>query len=79
MKPALEASGRARTAIRGSLARGGLPFLGFGDLLFEKAANDTIADFARRKIRGIVIRPRLSCCPENVLGCKRPASIPIIW
>ena len=37
---------------------GGLPFLGsYGDLLFEKAANDTIAEFARRKIRSVVKDP----------------------
>lgn len=55
-------------------ARGGLPFLGsFGDLLFEKDANDTIAEFARRKIRSIVKDPETAelLCPENVLGCKR--------
>ena len=39
--------------------RGGLPFLGaYGDLLFEKAANDTVAEFARRKIREIVDDPQ---------------------
>ena len=54
--------------------RGGLPFLGaFGDLLFEKAANDTIADFAREKIRGIVKDPATAelLSPRNVFGCKR--------
>src|SRR4029079_14572010 len=54
--------------------RGGLPFLGaFGDLLFEKAANDTIAEFARKKIKGIVKDPAIAelLCPENVFGCKR--------
>src|SRR6201999_3434253 len=55
-------------------ARGGLPFLGaYGDLLFEKAANDTIAEFARRKIRSIVKDPATAelLCPDNVFGCKR--------
>lgn len=55
-------------------SRGGLPFLGsFGDLLFEKASNDTIAEFARRKIRSIVRDPKTAemLCPENVFGCKR--------
>ena len=55
-------------------ARGGLPFLGaYSDLLFEKAANDTIADFARAKIRGIVKDPATAelLCPDNVFGCKR--------
>ena len=45
----------------------------FGDLLFEKAANDTIAEFARGKIRGIVKDPATAelLCPSNVFGCKR--------
>jgi cyclohexanone monooxygenase len=54
--------------------RGGLPFLGaYGDLLFDKAANDTIADFARRKIRSIVkdLATAELLCPDNVFGCKR--------
>jgi cyclohexanone monooxygenase len=54
--------------------RGGLPFLGsYGDLMFEKPANDTIADFARDKIRGIVKDPVVAdlLCPDNVFGCKR--------
>jgi cyclohexanone monooxygenase len=75
MKPALDASADERERqYEEAWARGGLPFLGaFGDLLFEKAANDTIADFARRKIRGIVKDPATAelLCPENVLGCKR--------
>ena len=55
-------------------SRGGLPFLGaYGDLLFNKQANDTIADFARAKIRGIVKDPRTAelLSPDNVFGCKR--------
>ena len=75
MKPALEASPEEREAqFEEAWARGGLPFLGaYGDLLFEKDANDTIADFARRKIRGIVKDPATAelLCPDNVLGCKR--------
>ena len=54
--------------------RGGLPFLGaYGDLLFDKQANDTIADFARAKIRAVVKDPDTAelLCPDNVLGCKR--------
>jgi cyclohexanone monooxygenase len=53
---------------------GGLPFLGaYGDLLFEKDANDTIAEFARRKIRSLVQDPATAelLCPEIVFGCKR--------
>ena len=55
-------------------ARGGLPFLGaFGDLLFDKAANDTAAEFAREKIRSAVRDPETAelLCPDNVFGCKR--------
>ncbi len=75
MKPALEASPEERKKqYEEAWARGGLPFLGaYGDLLFEKAANDTIADFARRKIRSIVKDPKTAqlLCPDNILGCKR--------
>jgi cyclohexanone monooxygenase len=55
-------------------ARGGLPFLGaYGDLLFEKEANDTIAEFAQRKIRKTVEDPATAALlsPDKVLGCKR--------
>jgi cyclohexanone monooxygenase len=55
-------------------SRGGLPFLGaYGDLLFEKDSNDTIAEFARRKIRSVVKDPKTAdlLCPDNVFGCKR--------
>ena len=75
MKPALEARPEERERqYAEAWARGGLPFLGtYGDLLFEKAANDTIADFARRKIRSIVKDPATAdlLCPDNVFGCKR--------
>jgi cyclohexanone monooxygenase len=75
MKPALEATEAEREReYQDAWERGGLPFLGaFGDLLFEKAANDTIAEFARRKIRGIVKDPTTAelLCPDNVFGCKR--------
>jgi cyclohexanone monooxygenase len=75
MKPALEASENERKRLyEEAWQRGGLPFLGaFGDLLFEKDANDTIADFARDKIRGIVNDPATAelLCPDNVFGCKR--------
>jgi cyclohexanone monooxygenase len=55
-------------------SRGGLPFLGaYGDLLFDKQANDTIAEFARAKIRTVVKDPATAALlsPENVFGCKR--------
>jgi len=75
MKPALEATPEERDRqYEEAWQRGGLPFLGaFGDLLFEKAANDTIAEFARNKIRTIVSDPATAelLCPENVFGCKR--------
>jgi cyclohexanone monooxygenase len=75
MKPALEATPEERERqYEEAWQRGGLPFLGaYGDLLFDKDANDTIADFARRKIRGIVKDPATAelLCPDNVFGCKR--------
>jgi cyclohexanone monooxygenase len=75
MKPALEATPAERERqYQEAWERGGLPFLGaYGDLLFEKAANDTIAEFARRKIREIVKNPTTAelLCPDNVFGCKR--------
>jgi cyclohexanone monooxygenase len=74
-KPALEASEEERRRTYEEFwARGGLPFLGaFGDLLFNKEANDTIAEFAREKIREIVKDPETAelLCPKDVFGCKR--------
>jgi cyclohexanone monooxygenase len=75
MQPALEASPEQRERLyEEAWERGGLPFLGsFGDLLFEKEANDTIAEFARNKIRSVVKDSAIAdlLCPENVFGCKR--------
>ena len=75
MKPALEATPEERERqYEEAWEQGGLPFLGaYGDLLFEKAANDTIAEFARNKIRSIVKDPATAelLCPDNVFGCKR--------
>jgi cyclohexanone monooxygenase len=75
MQPALQATPEERERLyEEAWERGGLPFLGaFGDLLFEKDANDTIAEFARHKIRGIVKDPATAelLCPDNVFGCKR--------
>ncbi|MCH9672599.1 MAG: NAD(P)/FAD-dependent oxidoreductase [Gammaproteobacteria bacterium] len=54
--------------------RGGLPFLGaYGDLLFDKEANDTVAQYARKKIRAVVNDPETAdlLCPDNIFGCKR--------
>jgi cyclohexanone monooxygenase len=74
-QPALEASPQERRRQYEEFwGRGGLPFLGaYGDLLFNKQANDTIADFAREKIRGIVKDPATAklLSPDNVFGCKR--------
>jgi cyclohexanone monooxygenase len=55
-------------------AEGGLPFLAaFDDLGLDAEANDTAAEFIRRKIRAIVKDPetaeRLS--PRTTVGCKR--------
>ena len=45
----------------------------YGDLLFEQEANNSIAEFVRKKIRAIVDNPKTAdlLCPDNVLGCKR--------
>lgn len=55
-------------------AIGGLTFLGcYGDLLLDKAANDSAADFVRDKIRATVKDPEVAekLCPKNVIGAKR--------
>jgi len=74
-KPALEANEEERRAVFEEFwSRGGLPFLGaFGDLLFDKTANETIAEFARGKIREIVKDPATAelLSPKDVFGCKR--------
>ncbi|MEC8199135.1 MAG: NAD(P)/FAD-dependent oxidoreductase [Pseudomonadota bacterium] len=73
--PALEASEAEREAqYQEFWDRGGLPFLGaYGDLLFEEEANETAAEFARRKIRAVVDDPEVAhlLCPDNIFGCKR--------
>jgi cyclohexanone monooxygenase len=54
--------------------RGGLGFItAYGDLLLNREANDTAADFVRRKIRAIVRDPAVAerLSPKQVLGCKR--------
>ena len=74
-QPALEATAEERERkYEEAWARGGLPFLGaFGDLLFEKDANNTIAEFGRKKIRDVVKDPATAelLCPIDVFGCKR--------
>jgi cyclohexanone monooxygenase len=54
--------------------RGGLGFItAYGDLLLNRDANDTAADFVRRKIRTLVRDPAVAerLSPKQVLGCKR--------
>jgi cyclohexanone monooxygenase len=54
--------------------KGGLPFLAsFGDLLFNAEANETAAEYVRRKIRATVVDPATAelLTPNQVLGCKR--------
>ena len=74
-EPALDATPDERkNQYEAAWARGGLPFLGaYGDLLFEKDANDTAAEFARAKIRAVVDDPAIAdlLCPDNIFGCKR--------
>ncbi len=58
-------------------ASGGLPFLGsFADLLFDRAANETAADFIRGKIRALVDDPKVAdlLTPRGIVGCKRLCS-----
>jgi cation diffusion facilitator CzcD-associated flavoprotein CzcO len=77
--PALQASeAERRKTYEEYWQRGGLPFLGaFGDLLFNKEANDTIAEFAREKIRAVVKDKATAdlLCPDNrdVQPAKREA------
>jgi len=55
-------------------SRGGLIFLAsYGDLLFDKEANDTASAFVRKKIQAIVHDPETArlLTPGQVLGCKR--------
>ncbi len=55
--------------------QGGPGFMiAFGDLLFDKAANDTAAEFVRRKIRQIVNDPAVAemlCPTDHPIGTKR--------
>jgi len=54
--------------------RGGLGFFAsFADLIVDPVANDTAADFVRRKIRTIVRDPAVArrLEPRQVIGCKR--------
>ena len=54
--------------------QGGFNFLGaFNDLLIDRAANETAAEFVRSKIRQVVQEPAVAelLSPHDVLGCKR--------
>ena len=54
--------------------RGGLSFLGsFSDLLVDRQANETAAEFIRGKIRETVRDPQTAetLSPRNTFGCKR--------
>ena len=66
--------GAASASTRRRWEQGGLGFIGtFGDLLFNQAANDTAAEFIRRKIRETVRDPAVAAIlsPRSVVGCKR--------
>ena len=55
-------------------AEGGLPFLGaYTDLILDKAANDTAAEFIREKLHEVVRDPETArkLSPDQVAGCKR--------
>ncbi|MYD99619.1 MAG: NAD(P)/FAD-dependent oxidoreductase [Gammaproteobacteria bacterium] len=55
--------------------RGGFGYLSaYNDLLRDRDANETAAEFVRQRIRGIVDDPDIAerLCPDNVIGCKRP-------
>ena len=53
---------------------GGVGFMAaFNDLLVDSAANETAAEFVRKKIRETVDDPKIAklLSPDNVIGCKR--------
>ena len=74
--PALEDDAQARDAnYEARWQRGGFGFLGaYNDLLVNRQANETAAEFVRGRIRDIVDNPQTArlLCPDNVIGCKRP-------
>jgi cation diffusion facilitator CzcD-associated flavoprotein CzcO len=77
-RSALEVSAEERQAIYQELWQaGGFKFLwgGFNDILVDKAANDTAAEFIRGKIREIVDDPEVAerlCPTDHPYGSKRP-------
>mgnify|MGYP001576446210 CR=1 FL=1 len=75
-KSALEVSPEERNRIYEEAWKvGGIMFLyaSFTDVLIDKAANDTAAEFIRGKIRSIVKDPATAklLSPDTVAGCKR--------
>lgn len=72
---AMEASEEERlTEYERRWQEGGLLFLGaYSDLMFDKAANDTLVEFVHGKIRSIVNDPEVAelLCPDNIIGGKR--------
>ncbi|HWP66200.1 MAG TPA: NAD(P)/FAD-dependent oxidoreductase [Candidatus Limnocylindria bacterium] len=77
-RSALEVSDEERLAeYEERWRRGGLPFLGaFSDMIFDRRANETAAEFIRGKIREIVRDPEVAerLMPRGVVGCKRLCS-----
>ncbi len=77
-RSALDVSDEERTAIYEELWQaGGFKFLwgGFNDILRDKAANYTAAEFIRGKIREIVENPEVAerlCPTDHPYGSKRP-------
>ena len=75
---ALEATPQERqAAYEEAWQRGGLSFLGtYSDLITNKQANDTAAEFVRAKIHEIVDDPLVAdmLSPDHIIGCKRPCS-----
>src|SRR5262249_24364492 len=54
--------------------RGGVGFItAFNDLITDRAANETAAEFVRQKIRALVHDPAVAevLSPKQVIGCKR--------
>ena len=74
-KTALECSQEERNAeYERRWDQGGLGFVAaFSDLIVDKEANDTAADFVRGKIRDVVKDPAVAelLCPKSVVACKR--------
>jgi cyclohexanone monooxygenase len=73
--PALEASAEERRReYDARWAHGGTMFMGaFGDLLRDREANETAAEFVRGKIHETVRDPAVAALlsPHEIIGCKR--------